>query len=94
MKFDPAKARPNRLRPGDYQFEVVEAEERESKSGNTMISMALRVKISGREVTVYDRLTFTDPSLWKVGQPHSRRKQSTRSNQPFHLCSSIWVVIS
>ncbi len=49
---------------GDYSFEVVNAEEKKSKSGNDMIELTLLVKGS----KVYDNLVFIEKVFWKIDQ--------------------------
>ena len=45
------------LQPGVYDFEVVEAQDKVSKSGNEMIALTLQVwDINGKPHTVYDYL--------------------------------------
>lgn len=52
------------LPAGDYQFEVVNAEEKRSKAGNDMIELTLSIEGS----KVYDNLVFTEKAFWKVDQ--------------------------
>jgi len=53
------------LEPGEYDFEVVDAKERISQSGNEMIELKLRLQ---GEVHVFDNLVFTEKALWKIDQ--------------------------
>jgi hypothetical protein len=52
------------LKPGEYPFEIVNAEEARSKNGNDMIELTLRIG----ESKVYDNLVFTDRAFWKIDQ--------------------------
>ena len=58
------------LPKGSYDFTVVDATERTSQSGNTMIELELMVKGSGGGknggVRIFDHLTFTPKSFWKI----------------------------
>ena len=58
------------LPEGAYEFTVVDATERESQNGNTMIELQLMVKGPGSGknggVRVFDHLTFTPKSYWKI----------------------------
>ncbi len=42
--------------PGEYDFEIMRAEEATSKKGNEMIKLKLRVFVDGGEIHVYDYL--------------------------------------
>ena len=56
------------LPEGAYDFVCVDANERTSQSGNTMIELRLIVKgPNGKnEVRLYDHLTFVSKSYWKI----------------------------
>ena len=56
------------LPEGSYPFTVVDATERTSQSGNTMIELELMVKgPDGKNgIRLYDHLTFTPKSFWKI----------------------------
>lgn len=49
-------ARESLTPPGEYDFEIMRAEEATSKKGNHMIKLKLRVFVQGGEVHVYDYL--------------------------------------
>src|SRR5262245_15302305 len=52
------------LPDGEYEFECTDAQEKESaSSGNDMIALTLKIKGGA---TVYDYLTATDGSIWKL----------------------------
>lgn len=53
------------LTPGEYPFEVIDANEKTSKAGNEMIELQLRVDDRAR---VYDNLVFTEGAWWKINQ--------------------------
>ena len=58
------------LPEGSYLFTVVDATERTSQSGNTMIELQLIVKGPGGSknggVRVFDHLAFTPKNFWKI----------------------------
>ena len=56
------------LPEGSYLFTVVDATERTSQSGNTMIELELMVKRPDgkNRIRLYDHLTFTPKSFWKI----------------------------
>lgn len=60
MQFAPKSesdiARENLLEPGEYDFEVLTAEDKISKSGNEMIALKLAVFHEGRSKHVFDYL--------------------------------------
>lgn len=75
MKFDPdAKINEENsskerevLKPGEYSFMVVEAEEKESKQGNQMLALKLKVYGEGTDdVNVWDYITAK--MTWKLKQ--------------------------
>lgn len=49
-------ARESLTPPGEYDFEIMRAEETTSKKGNEMIKLKLRVFVDGGEIHVYDYL--------------------------------------
>lgn len=55
------------LDPGDYNFVVDDAQERDSKSGNAMIALKLKVGDAPNDRNVYDYLVFDGKSEWKLG---------------------------
>jgi hypothetical protein len=55
------------LDAGDYNFVVDDAEERNSKSGNAMIALKLKVGEAPNDRNVYDYLVFDGKSEWKLG---------------------------
>lgn len=55
------------LDAGDYNFVVDDAEERTSKSGNSMIALKLKVGDVPNDRNVYDYLVFDGKSEWKLG---------------------------
>jgi hypothetical protein len=56
------------LPEGSYDFTVIDAQERQSEKGNTMIELQLMVKNpDGKNgIRVFDHLTFTPKSYWKI----------------------------
>jgi len=69
MKFNHRDMiRYDRVKEGDYDFVVVNAEDTTSQSGNAVIAMTLQVDVEGREqpITVFDHLVNTPQSLWKL----------------------------
>lgn len=55
------------LEPGLYDFEVMEAEEKQSKAGNDMVALILRIEDSdGRGFKVRDWLVGTEANAYKV----------------------------
>ena len=57
----------SRLEPGLADFEVVNASEKVSKTGNAMIELQLRVwDNKGKEGSIYDYLVSTDKAMWKI----------------------------
>jgi hypothetical protein len=55
------------LDAGDYNFVVDDAQERNSKSGNAMIALKLKVGEAPNDRNVYDYLVFDGKSEWKLG---------------------------
>ena len=72
MKFTPVKEEEMEsnfkpLAPGYYNFEVKDAEETVSKSGNEMIKLTLKVwDNKGKEYTLYDYLLSSANMMWKL----------------------------
>ncbi len=56
--------RPDAVDPGEYQLEIVNAEESVSQAGNDMIELKLRVEPAG--AILYDNLVFTPRAFWKI----------------------------
>jgi uncharacterized protein DUF669 len=55
------------LSEGSYPFVVIDANEKQSQSGNEMIELQLLVKgPNGNELRVFDHLVFTPKSYWKI----------------------------
>ena len=54
------------LEPGDYDFVVNDAVEKNSKSGNPMIELKLMVGTHPNEKGVFDYLVFDGKSEWKL----------------------------
>lgn len=67
MKFNPEESENQLLAEGDADFEVLKADDTESKSGNEMIQLLLKVWDShGQQGNVFDYLL---PKLaWKIKQ--------------------------
>jgi len=58
---------PTPLPEGAYQFTVLDANEKRSQGGNTMIELQLLVKgPNGDELRVYDHLVFVKNMSWKI----------------------------
>lgn len=52
---------------GEYDFEVVDAEEKQSKSGNEMVELKVKCEgADGRPFTIFDYLVSTDGMAYKV----------------------------
>jgi len=56
--------RPDYVEPGEYEVEVVNAEETVSQKGSDMIELKLRVQPSG--ATLFDHLVFMETAFWKI----------------------------
>lgn len=54
------------LPAGEYNFRVLDAEEKRSKTGNDMIEVKLDVFKGEESAIVYDYLVFAEKSKWKV----------------------------
>jgi hypothetical protein len=55
------------LPDGSYEFTVIDANEKQSQSGNAMIELQLLIKgTTGNELRVFDHLVFTPKSFWKI----------------------------
>lgn len=55
---------PEAVKPGEYNCEIINAEEGKSQSGgNPIISLKLRLE---NEAVLYDRLVFTPSAFWKI----------------------------
>lgn len=57
-------ARPDFVEPGDYNVEVINAEETMSQKGHDMIELKLRIDPSG--AIMFDHLVFTPNAFWKI----------------------------
>ena len=72
MQFNTSNYQPPQgsVPAGNYDFQVVSAEEATSQSGNEMIKLTLAVFVPGRQepVTVYDYLVATEKALFKIEQ--------------------------
>lgn len=71
MRFDPKTeeelAAADLWPAGEYDFEVAEAEEQTSKSGNDMVKLTVHVfDAEGRRRTVFDYLVGTEKAQFKV----------------------------
>lgn len=58
------QARPDYVEAGDYEIEVIDAEETISKKGNPLIELKLRIHPSG--ALCFDNLVFTEAAFWKI----------------------------
>lgn len=70
MKFNPDELEETTpMQPGIMNYEIVEAKERQSKSGNDMIELGIKIMDDdGRNLTIKDFLVGTTSSLWKIHQ--------------------------
>lgn len=71
MRFDPKTekeiAEGGLLPLGNYDFEVTYAEEKQSKTGNDMIELKVRIYDNeGQGRTIFDYLVSTDGSAYKI----------------------------
>ncbi len=57
-------ARPDFAPAGDYELEVLNAEETVSQKGHDMIELKLRAEPGG--AVFFDHLVFTESSYWKI----------------------------
>jgi hypothetical protein len=57
-------ARPDYVDPGEYEIEVINAEETNSQKGSEMIELKLRVHPSG--AVLFDHLVFSENCFWKI----------------------------
>ena len=57
-------ARPDFAPAGDYEIEVLNAEESVSKAGNDQIELKLKALPDG--AVFFDHLVFTESSFWKI----------------------------
>lgn len=58
-----------RAAPGTYSFVVDDCEDKTWSTGNKGVAIQLKVAaFEDKDITVYDRLTFTKKALWKVQQ--------------------------
>jgi len=65
---------------GEYRFEVTNAEEKQSaSSGNDMIELTLKIE---NGPTVYDYLTATDGSFWKLDNFRASIGEDVRPGVP------------
>lgn len=71
VKSDEELAVMNLVPDGQYQFEVIKAEDTQSKSGNDMIKLQLKVwDLEGREHTIFDYLLEAMPKKLKHFAKH------------------------
>lgn len=55
--------------PGTYDFRVVDAVEKVSKSDNVMIALTIAILVDGEEIgRALDHLVFTKTAGWKIDQ--------------------------
>jgi len=56
--------------PGEYEVEILDAEEKESKAGNDMIVLKCRVIVGGEQkgAKITEHLVFTPKAFFKVDQ--------------------------
>ena len=70
MQWNPDEYEETSFEPipdGEYNFTVIGANEKTSKSGNAMIELELQFDIGGGNVIkVYDRLVSTPKALWRI----------------------------
>ena len=65
--FNPEDVKTNAVEEGVYPFTVMNAELRESKAGNEMISLDLAFDVGNdKPLTCFEYLVFTEKALWKV----------------------------
>jgi hypothetical protein len=77
------------LPDGEYPFEVTDAEEKQSaSSGNDMIELILRVNNSA---TVYDYLTATDGSVWKLDNFRASIGEEVKPGVPIDIDPDAWI---
>lgn len=67
MDFNAAQMRADALIPeGIYDFEVLDAREKRSGSGNDMLNLKLRVIVNNRAVTYWDCIVLMPKMFYKV----------------------------
>ncbi len=54
---------PEAVKPGEYDCEIVNAEEGKAQSGNPIITLKLRLE---NDALLYERLVFTPAAFWKI----------------------------
>ena len=81
MRYTPSQPGSGTAVPdGEYRFEVTNAEEKQSaSSGNDMIELTLKIE---NGPTVYDYLTATDGSSWKLDNFRASIGEDVRSGVP------------
>jgi Protein of unknown function (DUF669) len=90
MKYTPGVPGEGTAVPdGEYQFEVTNAEEKTSESsGNDMIELTLKIKDGP---TVYDYLTSTDGSRWKLDNFRAAIGEAVKPGVPVDIDPDSFV---
>ncbi len=66
---DELEKQQNLLTPGEADFEVLKATEKQSKSGNDMIELNIKVfDKDGKQTNVFDYLLSSEKFAWKIHQ--------------------------
>ena len=76
-------ARPDYVEPGEYEIEVINAEDAVSQKGSEMIELKLRVEPSG--AVFFDHLVFTEKSFWKIDAFRAATGENVTANQDVEI---------
>jgi hypothetical protein len=84
MRYTPGNLGEGSALPdGEYPFTVTNAEEKQSaSSGNDMVELTLKIDGGG---TVYDYLTVTDGSIWKLDNFRASIGEDVRPGVPVDI---------
>jgi hypothetical protein len=84
MRYTPGNPGEGSALPdGEYPFTVTNAEEKQSaSSGNDMVELTLKIDNGG---TVYDYLTATDGSIWKLDNFRASIGENVRPGVPVDI---------
>ena len=76
-------ARPDFVEPGEYNVEVVNAEETVSQKGSDMIELKLRVQPSG--AVFFDHLVFMESAFWKIDAFRAATGENVAANEEVEI---------
>jgi hypothetical protein len=76
-------SRPDYVEAGEYQVEIINAEETVSQRGSDMIELKLRIEPSG--AIMFDHLVFTESAFWKIDSFRAATGENVTADQEVEI---------